>query len=399
LKKSNQKTFTPPGHAFWTDGGKRQRTLIYLLTEDWFFASHFQVRALAAQQAGWRVVLVARESAASTAIRAAGIEVMPVNFIRRRLNPLAELIFTLKLARLYRRLKPDLVHHIALKPIVIGGMAARLAGVKAIVNAPVGLGFVFSSGKLLARLLKPLVSLGLSLTLAPKGAKVIFENPDDLEYFCAAGMVPRTATSLIRGAGVDITAFAPAPEPPPPVRILLIARMIRDKGVADFVEAACLLHGQAEFILVGAPDPGNHNSLTETELNAWQEQKLIHWLGPRRDIAALLAGAHIACQPSTYREGLPKSALEAMAAGKPLVATDVPGCREAVVDGQTGFLVPPRNPEALAQALQKLIADPALRAKFGAASRLRAVENFSDAVICQKTLLVYEALVPSRSVP
>jgi glycosyltransferase involved in cell wall biosynthesis len=183
------------------------------------------------------------------------------------------------------------------------------------------------------------------------------------------------------------------------VRVILIARMIREKGVADFVEAACLLHGQAEFVLVGAPDPGNHNSLTEAELKAWQEQKIIIWLGPRRDVAALLAGAHIACQPSTYREGLPKSALEAMAAGKPLVATDVPGCREAVVDGQTGFLVPPRDPAALAAALQKLIMDPDLRAEFGAAARKRAVENFADAVICQQTLLVYEALVPTRSVP
>jgi glycosyltransferase involved in cell wall biosynthesis len=374
------------------------KTLIFLLTEDWFFASHFLRRGLAAQEAGWRVILVARESEATARIRAAGIEVVPVPFIRRRLNPFAELLFALQLARLYRRLKPDLVHHIALKPIVIGGIAARLAGVKAITNAPVGLGFVFSSDKFLAKLLKPMVSFLLRLTLTPKNSRVIFENPDDLEALAAGGMVRRDAAVLIRGAGVDISEFSPAPEPPLPVRIILIARMIREKGIADFVEAARILHGQAEFILVGGPDEGNPNSLTTAELQSWQAQNLVTWLGPRRDIPDLLRGAHIACQPSTYREGLPKSALEAAAAGKPLVATDIPGCREAVQDGITGFLVPPRNPEALAAALKTLIDSPELRSQMGAAGRLRVEQNFSDAIICQKTLLVYEALA-KRSAP
>jgi len=369
-------------------------TLVFLLAEDWFFASHFLQRALAAKAAGWRVVLVARESEAATAIRAAGIEFLPVPFIRRRLNPFAELLFTLQLSKLYRQLKPDLVHHIALKPIVIGGIAARLAGVKAIVNAPVGLGFVFSSNRLLAKLLRPLVSALLRLTLTPPGAKVIFENPDDLAALTEAGMVRPDAAVLIRGAGVDITAFAPAPEPPPPVRIILIARMIREKGVADFVEAARILHGQAIFVLVGAPDEGNPNTITAAELTAWQAQGLVEYLGPRRDIAALLAGAHIACQPSTYREGLPKSALEAMAAGKPLVATDIAGLREAVVHETTGLLVPPGNPTALAAALQRLIESPELRARMGAAARERAEQNFADSIICAQTLLVYDSLIP-----
>jgi glycosyltransferase involved in cell wall biosynthesis len=183
------------------------------------------------------------------------------------------------------------------------------------------------------------------------------------------------------------------------VRVILIARMIREKGVADFAEAARLLKGKAEFLLVGAPDEGNPNSITEAELKSWLAEQIITWLGPRRDIAALLSTAHIACQPSSYREGLPKSALEAMAAGKPLVASDIPGCREAVVHGITGLLAPPRNPVALAAALETLINGPALRAKMGAAARLRVEENFSDAIICAKTLLVYEALVPTGKPP
>jgi glycosyltransferase involved in cell wall biosynthesis len=374
------------------------KTLVFLLTEDWFFASHFLKRGLAAKEAGWRVILIARESNATPEIRAAGIEVIPVPFIRRRLNPFAELMFAFQLAALYRRLKPDLVHHIALKPIVIGGIAGRLAGVPATVNAPVGLGFVFSSEKPLAKFLRPIVSTLLRMTLTPNNARVIFENPDDLDVLSAARMVRREAAILVRGAGVDIEEFHPAPEPPGRIRVIMIARMIRDKGIADFVEAATILQGQAEFVLVGAPDEGNPNTITETELKTWQRQGKITWLGPRRDIAALLATAHIACQPSTYREGLPKSALEAMAAGKPLVATDIPGCREAVIHNVTGLLVPPRDPPALAAALKTLIDDPALRARFGAAARQRAVENFSDAIICAKTISVYESLMP-RSRP
>ena len=176
------------------------------------------------------------------------------------------------------------------------------------------------------------------------------------------------------------------------MRVILIARMIREKGVADFVAAARVLKGKAEFVLVGAPDLGNPNTVTEAELRGWEAEGVVSWLGPRRDIAELLRSAHIAVQPSTYREGLPKSALEAMASGKPLVATDIPGCREAVVDGQTGFLVPPHDPMALAEAMKRLIEDPELRAKFGAAARLRAEQNFSDAIICAQTLLVYDAL-------
>jgi len=374
------------------------KTLVFLLTEDWFFASHFWVRGLAARAAGWRVVLVARESEAAARVRASGIEVIPVDFNRRRLNPFAELLFTLQLARLYRRIRPDIVHHIALKPIVIGGVAARLAGVPAVVNAPVGLGFVFSSDKFLARILKPFVSLGLRLTLTPKRGRVIFENPDDLRALAESGLVRPEAATIIRGAGVNITEFSPAPAPPGPVRVMLIARMIREKGVADFVAAARLLRGQAEFVLVGAPDPGNPDTVTEAELLAWQAEGIVTWLGPRRDIAELLRGAHIACQPSTYREGLPKSALEALASGKPLVATDIPGCREAVVDGQTGFLVPPRDPAALAAALRRLIEDPELRARMGAAAREYAEQNFADAIICAATVLVYDALAP-RSPP
>ncbi len=379
----------------------RKKTLVFLITEDWFFASHFLKRALAAKAAGWHVIMVAHSDAASASIEAAGIEVVPVDFSRRRINPFPEVLFVLKLARLYRRLKPDLVHHIALKPILVGGFAARISGVPAIINAPVGLGFVFSSDRVLAKILKPFVSFMLRLTLSPRNARIIFENPDDLAELARRGIVRPGAATIIRGAGVDIVEFAPAPEPPTPVRVILIARMIREKGIGDFVEAARILRAgklEAVFLLVGAPDAGNPNTVTEAELRAWEAEGLVRWLGPRNDVAALLREAHIACQPSTYREGLPKSALEAMAAGKPLVATDIPGCREAIVHEETGLLVPASDPAALAEALARLINAPELRARMGVAGRRRAERYFADAIICRETLLVYEALV-DRSAP
>jgi glycosyltransferase involved in cell wall biosynthesis len=375
---------------------EKQKTLAMLVTEDWFFVSHFIKRAVAAKNAGWRVILLTRASGFEAQIQAAGIEVIAVPFDRKRLNPLAELAFSLRLSRIYREIKPDLVHHVALKPIIVGGIAARLAGVKAVLNAPVGMGFVFSSEKLLAKLLKPFVTTLLRLTLCPPNSRVVFENPDDLAAMLASRMIKPGSEILIRGAGVDMDEFSPVPEPAGTVRVILIARMIREKGIAVFVEAARILRGQADFVLAGAPDPGNPNSVTEAELRAWETQGLVTWLGPRRDVADLLRGAHIACQPSTYREGLPKSALEAAACGRPLVTSDVPGCREAVIDGVTGFLVPPRDATALAAALKTLIDDPDLRARMGAAGRERTAREFADAVVCEKTLLVYDALMQSR---
>lgn len=364
--------------------------LVFLIAEDWFFTSHFLVRGRAAQKAGWRVIVIARQNQDEAELIEAGLEFIPVSFDRHRLNPFKELGFALHLARLYRHLRPQVVHHIALKPIILGGIAARLAGLSAVINAPVGLGFVFASRKPLARLLRPLVTQALKFTMSPRRALAIFENPDDLDQMVQARIVKPAQTRLIRGAGVDINRFTPSPEPAGPVRILLAARMIREKGVLDFIEAARLLHGKALFLLAGAPDPANHNSLTEAQLQALHAQGVAQWLGPVKEMAALLSTVHIFTLPSTYREGLPKVVLEAMASARPVVATDIPGCREAVIHEQTGLLVPPAAPQALAAALERLIINPALRARLGALGRARVIENFSDEIICRKTLEIYE---------
>jgi glycosyltransferase involved in cell wall biosynthesis len=377
------------------------RHIVYLITEDWFFASHFLSRATAALAMGYRVSVLCRTGEAALELRQAGITVIDIAFVRARLNPLAEAAMMRRIAREYRALKPDLVHHIALKPIVLGTLAARLAGVRAVVNAPVGLGYVFTSERAKARALRLPVSAALRATLGARNATAVFENDEDRGAMIAQGLVRREATVLIPGAGVDMEQFHPHPEPPSPVKIILVARMLRDKGVAEFVAAARLLKSRgiaAEFLLVGGPDPGNPNSFTEAELRGAAADGAVDWLGSRRDIAALLAASHIACLPS-YREGLPKSLLEAMASGLPCVATDVPGCRSLVIAGQTGLLVPPRDARSLADALAILIADPELRARLGAAGRQRAASEFADPVICAATLEVYDRAIKQGNAP
>ncbi|MDD4936337.1 MAG: glycosyltransferase family 4 protein [Acidiphilium sp.] len=368
------------------------RHLVYLIGEDWFFASHFLARARAARAAGWRVSVITRVGQATEALRDEGFNVIGIDFVRARLNPIAELRTLSKIIHLYRSLKPDLVHHIALKPIMMGSFAAMMARVPAVVNAPVGQGFVFASNTLKARLLRPVVQILLRATIGQHGAFAVFENAEDRAVMVARGLISDRHAVLIPGAGVDLTRFAPHEPPPGPIRIVLGARMLRDKGVEEFVEAAGILHRRgvaAEFILAGAPDPGNPASLTEAQLRAAAG---VQWIGHRDDMAAVLAGAHIACLPS-YREGLPKFLLEAMASGLPCVATDVTGCRDAVINGGTGLLVQARDPVGLADALARLIDDAGLRGRLGAAGRARAEGQFSDQVICGQTLAVYERAI------
>jgi len=338
--------------------------------------------------------VLTRENSHGAAIRKAGIALVPIPFRRRGMNPVAEARCLWAIFRAYRGGRPDLVHQIALKPILYGSLAARLARVRRVVNAPVGMGFAFASKRLAARVLRPAIGLAFKLLMNPRGSRVVFENGDDRAALVANGTVREADAVLIRGAGVDIAALRPAPPPPGPPVVVLASRMLYDKGVGEYVAAARMLRGEgvdARFLLVGAPDGENPAAIPEAQLRAWQEAGAVEWLGHRTDMAAILRGAHIACLPS-YREGLPKSLLEAMAAGLPIVTTDVPGCREAVRDGENGLLVPARAVPELAEALRRLIRDPQLRARMGAAGRARAETEFASARVVAETLALYAEL-------
>lgn len=369
--------------------------LLYFIGADWFFCSHFLDRAVAARDQGFDVSVLTHVRDHAARITASGLQLFPIDIGRGASNPLAELRVLCAVWRTYRAVRPDIVHQVALKPIVFGTVAARLAGVRRIVNAPVGMGFVFSSDSLRARLLRPAVRTALRLLLNPVGSRVVFENRDDLRDAVRDRFVISQDAILIRGAGVDLDQFNPAPEPAGPPAVVLVARMLREKGVADFVEAARILRDgrvDARFLLAGAPDPGNPGSMSEQQLRRWQEEGVVEWLGQRDDVASVLAGTHVACLPS-YREGLPKSLLEALAAGRPIVATDVPGCREAVVAGENGFLVPPRDPHRLAEALATLIRDGDMRVRFGRRSRQLAEAEFGTARVNEATLALYSSML------
>lgn len=365
--------------------------LLYFITEDWFFCSHFLGRAKAALHDGYEVVVVARESSYGKTIREQGLRFIPFPISRRGLNPFRELMTILRLISIYRRERPAVVHHIALKPIMYGTVAAFFCGCRKIVNAPVGLGFVYSSGSWKACFLRPFAQFGLKVLLNPRGSRVIFENQDDVRAFVDARIVRPQDAILIRGAGVDTQEFFVVLEPEGSPVVILVARMLWDKGIGEYVEAAQILKTRGRVVrllLVGVPDDQNPASIPIKTLNEWNSSGAVEWLGHRSDIPELLTQSHIVCLPS-YREGLPKSLLEGLAAGRPIVATDVPGCREAVQDGVNGFLVPAKDARSLADALEKLILSRDLRQRMGKASRNLAQTEFSSQRIIAETLAVY----------
>jgi glycosyltransferase involved in cell wall biosynthesis len=372
---------------------KRPR-LLFVITEDWFFTSHFLERGAAAVRAGYEVAVATRPTTKVALIKSHGMQLIPIDFSRRGLNPFRELQTALHLRRIVRKFRPDIMHNVALKPVVTGTLGELLAGATGIVNAPVGMGHVFTADSHGSRLVRPMLKLLLRRLLNPRGSHVIIENEDDLRDLVANGFVRPDAISLVRGAGVDINAFVPGPEPAGPITVLLVSRILKDKGILEFVEAARrvrVTHPDARFVIAGSPDDGNPSSFQESDMRQWEAAGDITCLGFREDIAELLAACHIACLPS-YREGLPKSLLEAAAAGKPIVTTDVPGCRTVVHDGVNGLLVPARDAHALARAITRLVEDPQLRARLGRSGRQRAELEFSCGTINEQTLDVYRGM-------
>lgn len=372
--------------------------LLYLVTEDWYFCSHRLPVARAARDAGAEVVVATRVRSHGAAIRAEGFRLVPLKWRRGSHAPAAELAALAEIIRLYRGERPDLVHHVALKPVIYGSVAAALARVPHTVNALTGLGalFIGSSAKTLA--LGSLARIALAPLLNRAGSRVILQNEDDRRLLESRRLLRHDRVSLIRGSGVDTGRFAPAPEPLGPPVAVLVARMLRDKGVGEFVAAARLLKQRGVHVrmqLAGPTDPDNPVSIDEGTLRGWQSEGLVEWLGPVADIAALWAKSHIAVLPS-YREGLPKSLLEAAACGRPLIATDVPGCREIVQEGETGLLVPARNPAALADAIARLAGNGKLRYRLGARARTVVESEFSEDIVVRDTLALYRQLLSGR---
>jgi len=369
--------------------------LLFVVTEDWYFCSHRLPLGLAALADGMEVALATNVSSHAEALRAAGITVFPW-YIRRGSTGLwSELRSLASLLGIYVRYRPDLVHHVAIKPVLYGSLLARLTGVARVVNALGGMGALFTGEAGQRQGLRRLVLTGFRWLLGGKRSILILQNPDDCAVLVEQAGVARSAIRLIRGGGVNLDDFAVLPEPAGVPLVVLPARMLADKGVAEFVAAAASLRQAgvvARFALVGGTDPANPAAIDAAQLARWVDEGAVEWFGRRDDMPAVLAAAAIVCLPS-YREGLPKALLEAAACGRAIVATDVPGCREIVRHEHNGLLVPARDSAALAAALARLLAAPALRQAMGQAGRRMAVEEFSDTLIVAQTRAIYRALL------
>lgn len=369
----------------------RRRKLLLFITEDYYVVSHRLPLAVAAQAEGYDVAIVTRERNSGDLIRRAGLRVIPFENARGSLNPFADIRTIARLIAVYRRERPAIVHHVAMKPVLYGSVAAKLVPGARVVNAIAGMGWLFTAGEGRARWLQPVVRQALK-RLAAAGLTIV-QNQDDAAMLVELGM-QASRIRLIPGVGVDLDLFRPSPPPSGPPTVVMPARLLRDKGVGEFVEAARLLRSRgvdARFVIAGEPDPLNPASVTLADVRAWTSEGLIEHPGFVADMPGLLARSHIVCLPS-YREGLPKSLIEAAAAGRAIVTTDVPGCREAVRDGYNGFLVPPRSATELATALERLIGDPALRDEMGRHGRLVAERRFGQDAIIRQTLALYDEL-------
>lgn len=308
-------------------------------------------------------------------LRALGFAVHTVPLQRGGRGPVAEARLLARLVALYRSLRPDLVLHATLKPVLVGGVAARLAGVPAALSTLTGLGHTFLSEAPRERALRAVIGGPLRFALGHPRGLVVVQNADDARALVEGGLAARDRVRLVPGSGVDAAAFSPVPEPEGPPVVVLPARLLWDKGVGEFVEAARQLRAagsRARFALVGDVDPENPASISPAVLDAWAAEGAVERWGWRRDMRDVLASATVVCLPS-YREGVPKALLEAMAMGRPFVTTDVPGCREVAHGGSTGLVVPKGHAARLAEALGRLLDDPALRARLGAEGR-RQVE-------------------------
>jgi len=360
------------------------------------FPPHQMAPLRAALSLGWEVHLVAPASPAAAEAVAMGAVYHPVFIPRGLVAPWWELGTLWRLWRLYRRLRPQLVHHMTAKPVIFGGLAARLAGVPIVVATTPGLGGIFAQRGFRAGLLRGLILAGFRQAARHPRCRFIIENESDRERLVMAGVVPAEHTTLVLISGVDPKVFHPEPEAPGPPVVLLASRLLWDKGIGTFVEAARRLRAQgvrARFVLAGDPDPGNPASIPRAQLEAWVREGNVEWLGHRNDMPHVLAASHVCCLPTVYGEGTPRFLLEAAASGRPLVSTDWPGCREVAQHGVTGLLVPPRDPEFLAGALRALIEAPSLRAQYGQAARRLVLERFTADRAVADTTALYRSLV------
>ena len=377
--------------------------VLLLANTDWYLYNFRLPLAQAIRAQGHEVVLVSPQGKFTEKLQRAGFRCISLPLVRRRLNPLMEILTVVRLAALYRRESPDLVHHFTVKCVLYGSLAARLSRVGAVVNALAGLGHCYADNGLQSRLLRLLINVVCRLAL--RRTQLIFQNPDDHRAYLEQGVVSLNSSHLIKGSGVDVTRFTPpgaAWSHKETTYVLFAARLLWTKGLAEYVEAAKIVRRalpDAVFMIAGETDPGNPAAVPAETIDRWRQEGHLELMGHLDDVRPLLKKSALVVLPTYYREGVPRILVEAAACGKPLIAADMPGCREIVLHGRNGLLVPARDGVRLAEAIKTLLLDEERRTEMGRQSRLLACREFTQERVINRTLDVYQAaLRATRSV-
>lgn len=377
----------------------KRKKILFFVSEDWYFCSHRLPVAKAARDKGFKVVVVTHVGEHADLITNEGFRLVPIDIERGRMNPLLELKLLFNLWNIYRKESPDIVHNVAMKPILWGTLAGRLTAVPVIINAFAGLGDLYINKELKVLLVRNVLNLLFKLSFRSSKVQTIFQNSDDSEYFKSKNIISESQISLIRGSGVDTDIYKPLPREKnhaAPV-VIVVCRMLWTKGIDEFVKSAKILKSQGvnvRMVLVGDSDEKNPASISKKQLLEWHDSGCIEWWGRRDDIPEILNKSDIAVLPS-YREGLPKSLVEAASSELPIIATDVPGCKEIVVNNDNGLLVNYKDVDSLVEALKILIHDAALRKKMGKRGREMVIAEFSQESVVNKTIQLYERLIGS----
>lgn len=373
--------------------------IIVAVTEDWFLLSHFRPLIAELRRLAREVVVVTRDSGRMAEVQSLGVRTILLDYNRSSMHPVREAATVRQFTRILRTEKPDVLHLIAMKPIVLGGVAGAIAPVPHTIVHMTGLGFLAISPTFKARAARTVALAILRRVIARPTGWLVVENPEDLEFLKEGGVDPGDRVTILGGAGIDPDAFRALAEPDcdPPIAAF-VGRMILPKGVDVLMEAASLLKARGVPLaieLYGRSDDGNLEAIPSSVLTSWSEGERTRWLGFTSDVAAIWRRAAIFVLPARSREGMPRALLEAAASARPLIVTDVPGCRHFVRDGIEGLIVPPADARALADALEKLARDPALRRRLGLAARARLLDGYTEADVRSGLARTYRALIPS----
>ena len=370
--------------------------IVFIVNVDWFFLSHRLPLALEAQRRGWEVFLLAKDTGRKNELANLGINLIDIPFGRTSTNPIQELRCLMNLSKELKRIKPDIIHNVTWKGCLWGSLAAKISDNHHVVNALSGLGSVFIGDGFINRIMMCLAEIAFKNNYS----YFIFQNPDDIRWFKGLEYANDDRVFLIKGSGVDLNIFSyQEVTSRDKLKILFPARILKDKGLVEFIEALKLLQssyqGRIEAILAGSCGDANKTSVSEEELKSMLIEGYITWIGNQKDMYPVYVDSDIVVLPS-YREGLPKSLIEACAVGRPIVTTDVPGCRECVDEGVNGYLVPVKTSKELANAIEKLILNAESRNAFGKASRQKAEAEFSIENVVEKTFSIYNAVLKGR---